>query len=71
MSIYLGQNESVELKRRLFIATGITLAIFFLLVIRIWYLQIFKGKEFKELAENNRIRLVRTMAPRGLLLDKT
>jgi len=71
VSIYLGQNESVELKRRLFIATGITLAIFFLLVIRIWYLQIFKGKEFKELAENNRIRLVRTMAPRGLLLDKT
>jgi len=71
MNVYLGKNEPSELKARLYIATGIALSIFFLLVIRLWFLQIFKGKEFKELSENNRIRLVRTIAPRGLLLDRT
>lgn len=71
MNVYLGKNEPSELRTRLYIATGIALSIFFLLAIRLWFLQIFNGKEFKELSENNRIRLVRTIAPRGLLLDRT
>ncbi|MEK7803903.1 MAG: hypothetical protein AAB251_05825, partial [Deltaproteobacteria bacterium] len=70
-SIYLGQTEPTELKARLYIATGIALSVFLLLTIRLWYLQIFSRNEFRELSENNRIRLVRTIAPRGLLIDRT
>jgi len=69
-SIYLGQTEPTELKARLYIATGIALSVFLLLTIRLWYLQIFSRNEFRELSENNRIRLVRTIAPRGLLIDR-
>ncbi|MBI3399134.1 MAG: penicillin-binding protein 2 [Deltaproteobacteria bacterium] len=71
MNVYLGKNEPSELKARLYMATGIALSLFFLLIIRLWFLQVFKGKEFKELSDNNRVRLVRTTAPRGLLLDRT
>lgn len=68
---YLGQNEPRELKARLWIATGIVIFIFFLLITRLWFLQIFKGKDFRELSENNRVRLIRTIAPRGLIMDRT
>ena len=71
MSIYLGNNKPGELKTRLYVATGIAISLFFLLAIRLWYFQIFKGTEFKELSENNRVRLVRESAPRGLILDRT
>ncbi|MBI3753001.1 MAG: penicillin-binding protein 2 [Deltaproteobacteria bacterium] len=71
MNVYLGQHEPGELKTRLYIATGIAISIFFLLIMRLWFLQIWKGKEFKELSENNRIRLIRTIAPRGLIMDRT
>jgi len=66
-SIYLGQTEPTELKARLYIATGIALSVFLLLTIRLWYLQIFSRNEFRELSENNRIRLVRTIAPADYL----
>ncbi|MBI5328211.1 MAG: penicillin-binding protein 2 [Deltaproteobacteria bacterium] len=71
MSVYLGNNEPGELKTRLYIAIGIAISLFFLLAIRLWFLQIFKSGEFRELSENNRIRLVRETAPRGLIIDRT
>lgn len=67
---YLGQSEPGDLKTRLWIATGIAIFVFFMLITRLWFLQIFKGKDFKELSENNRVRLVRTIAPRGLIMDR-
>ncbi|MBI3756278.1 MAG: penicillin-binding protein 2 [Deltaproteobacteria bacterium] len=71
MSAYLGNNKPGELKTRLYIATGIAISIFFLLIVRLWFLQIFEGNKFKELSENNRVRLVRETAPRGLIMDRT
>ena len=71
MSAYLGNNKPGELKTRLYIATGIAVSVFFLLIVRLWFLQVFEGKEFKELSENNRVRLVRETAPRGLIMDRT
>ncbi|MGA1797068.1 MAG: penicillin-binding protein 2 [bacterium] len=43
---------------------------FFLLVSRIWYLQVVRGEEYRSLSEGNRIRLKRLRAPRGLILDR-
>lgn len=71
MGVYFRQEEPGELKTRLYIATGLAITIFFVIITRLWFLQVFKGKEFKELSENNRVRLIRTIGPRGLLLDKT
>ena len=36
-----------------------------------WYLQVLRGRHFRELAENNRRRLVPIAAPRGPLLDRS
>ena len=47
------------------------LALAFLLIFaRLWYLQVFKGAEFRRMSENNRIRIRETPADRGMLLDR-
>ncbi len=49
----------------------IALSVFFVFVLsRLWYLQIIKGEEFTQLAKNNRIRIRRVPASRGMILDQ-
>ncbi|HUL38639.1 MAG TPA: penicillin-binding protein 2 [Thermodesulfobacteriota bacterium] len=43
---------------------------FFLLFIRLWSLQVFKGSELRRLSENNCIRIRENPADRGMLLDR-
>jgi cell division protein FtsI/penicillin-binding protein 2 len=43
---------------------------FFLIFIRLWSLQVFKGGELRRLSENNCIRLRDNPADRGMLLDR-
>jgi penicillin-binding protein 2 len=43
---------------------------FFLIFIRLWSLQVFKGSELRRLSENNCIRLLESPADRGILLDR-
>jgi penicillin-binding protein 2 len=45
-------------------------AAFTILVIRLFYLQIIEGEEYRRLSENNCIRLQSIDAPRGLIFDK-
>ena len=40
------------------------------LVIQFWNLQVIRARHFRELAENNRSRLVTLAAPRGTLVDR-
>lgn len=47
------------------VCTGLTL-----LAVRLWYLQCLHGNYYRDLSENNRIRTVRTQAPRGLMYDR-
>ena len=56
-------------KRALF---AIIIVFFFLSVIvtRLWFLQISSGEEYKDLADNNRVRIRSARAPRGHILDK-
>ena len=44
--------------------------VFALLAISYWFVQIARGEHYYTLSENNRIRSVRTMAPRGYVLDR-
>lgn len=41
-----------------------------LLLAYFWYLQVLRGRYYRELAENNRIRTLPIAAPRGTLLDR-
>jgi len=60
--------DELRLRHRYFV---VALAILFVfLVSRIWYLQVIKGEEFAQLATNNRIRIRRVPASRGMILDR-
>ena len=50
------------------LAVGV--AFCFVVGMRLWYLQIIKGDEFRQKSENNRIRRVFIPPPRGLILDR-
>ncbi|MFN8543816.1 MAG: penicillin-binding protein 2 [Candidatus Binatia bacterium] len=59
-----------ELFVRIGMAAAIVLVAFGLLGLRLWYLQVVHGPEMRALSENNRIRLVRTPAARGIVYDR-
>ncbi len=44
--------------------------VFTLIVLRCYYLQIIRGAFYRELSENNRLALVKTRAPRGIIFDR-
>lgn len=58
-------------KERAFIAAIFAAAVFFMLAVRLWYLQVKEAEYYRELAENNRIRSVKSPAPRGTVYDRT
>lgn len=63
-------RESREAPRRLVgLAVAVTV-LFFLLLLRLWYLQIVKTETFQNLSESNRLRLVPVAASRGTILDR-
>ncbi len=55
---------------RVAVLQAIGVALVALLVIQFWNLQVIRARHFRELAENNRYRLVNLAAPRGALLDR-
>ncbi len=48
----------------------IILFILIILLIRLWDLQIMRGQEMKKLSEQNRIRIKKVVAPRGVIYDR-
>ncbi len=44
--------------------------ILIILLVRLWDLQIMRGQEMKRLSEQNRIRIKKVVAPRGVIYDK-
>src|SRR5438093_9561075 len=59
-----------ELQRRMVVAAGFVVLAFGLVAARLWYLQLDRGAEMRSLSENNRIRLVRVPAARGVVYDR-
>jgi penicillin-binding protein 2 len=50
---------------------GLILGLAFLVLAgRLWYLQIAQGSEYRIKSENNRLRTIRALAPRGQILDR-
>jgi penicillin-binding protein 2 len=56
---------------RLAILQALAVAVVAVLVIQFWNLQVLRARHFRDLAENNRYRLVTLAAPRGALLDRS
>jgi penicillin-binding protein 2 len=53
-----------------FLITGFcAVALFGVLILRIFYIQLWQGETYRNLSENNRIRLLEKHAPRGKIMD--
>jgi penicillin-binding protein 2 len=59
-----------DFKPRLLWATAALLISFFLLLGRLFYLQILRGDDYREKAEENFVKEIRTPADRGRFLDR-
>jgi len=58
------------MERRIFIGIYIAIFLFAILFFRLWYLQVVKGGGYKKIAEHNRLRIIKTPAPRGIIYDR-
>src|SRR5690242_19803493 len=64
------ERRTTPLALRVSILTGIAVAIFAVLFLRLWYVQILSGDKYRTEANDNRIREIRVQAPRGDILDR-
>ncbi len=62
--------RTAALSRRATVLAGIAVAVFAVVFFRLWYLQVLSGDDFREQANDNRVREVRVQAPRGNILDR-
>ncbi|NOY85281.1 MAG: penicillin-binding protein 2 [Nitrospirae bacterium] len=67
---YFPQEENRELESKIYWFFVILVAGLVLLLLRAWHLQVSKGAYYLELSENNRLRVVKTSAPRGRIFDR-
>jgi len=63
-------DEIQQFKQRMAIIIGALGICIFILVLRLFYLQVFQGGYYEEVATGNRIRVVPKEAPRGLIYDR-
>jgi penicillin-binding protein 2 len=64
------ERRSSPLAIRVSILTALAIAVFSVLFLRLWYVQILSGDKYRSEANNNRIRQIRVQAPRGDILDR-
>jgi penicillin-binding protein 2 len=62
------QLPSVALRAAVIV--GIALALFGIILFRLWFLQILSGQQFVAQANDNRLRSVKIVAPRGTITDR-
>ena len=66
----LGPQGGNRLALRLAVFGGVAIALFAVLFLRVWFLQVPQGEEYLAEARNNRTREFRVIAPRGEILDR-
>lgn len=49
---------------------GLAIAVFAMIFLRLWYLEVLSGDRYLELANDNRVRELRVQAPRGEIVDR-
>ena len=64
-------QAALDALRKRVLGAGLVVVFFVaIILLRIWFLQIHKGEEYKNRAENNRVRIREVAAPRGDILDR-
>ena len=58
------------MEKRIAVAFYVVLSIFCIFLLRLWYLQVIKGGEYKKIDERNRLRVIDIPAPRGVIYDR-
>jgi penicillin-binding protein 2 len=58
------------MEKRIAAAIYIVILLCLTLVFRLWYLQILKGNEYREIDERNRLRVLNIVPPRGIIYDR-
>jgi penicillin-binding protein 2 len=58
------------LRKRTMVALALVFFLFFVIISRLWYLQISRGDEYQGLSETNRVRIRSVPPPRGHILDR-
>ena len=64
------QREIHQFRLRLAIASGFVMALFFLLFLRFFWLQVIQHEHYSTLAENNRISIAPIVPNRGIIVDR-
>src|SRR5437762_3753996 len=64
-----GREEKVPTSKLLAVQYAI-LAVFLLLALGLWRLQVMGSERYESLAERNRVRTIPILAPRGKILDR-
>ncbi|WP_456431631.1 penicillin-binding protein 2 [Thermosulfuriphilus sp.] len=64
------ESDNGALRTRFNLAYGLVLILFSVLIVRLWFLQILHGHEYRLRAEENRIRRVLIPPPRGNIIDR-
>lgn len=59
-----------NLSDRIFVASYVFIALFSILLLRLWQLQVLQGDDYRRLAEDNRLRIIKIPAPRGIIYDR-
>ena len=65
-----GTAMSPGLALRVAILGGVALVLFAIVFFRLWYLQVLSGDHYLAQADNNRVREIKTPAPRGEIVDR-
>ena len=65
------QAERRIVEGRFLWANILFLVVTALLIIRVWYVQIYRGDYYKQISENNRIQYIEIPAARGLIYDRS
>ncbi len=64
-------QAALDALRKRILGTGLVIVFFAaMILLRLWFLQIHKGEEYKNRAENNRVRIREIAAPRGDIIDR-
>ncbi len=67
---HINEGELDFYRRRAMYSSTVLIFFFAILITRLWYLQIQQGEEYTRLAQNNRVRHLEVVAPRGNILDR-
>ncbi|MCL5960417.1 MAG: penicillin-binding protein 2 [Chloroflexi bacterium] len=69
-AVDVDEREREPFQGRLLAFKIATVIVFAILIRQLWWLQIVRGEEYRERADNNRFRLMSIEAPRGVIYDR-